>query len=88
MLIKPIKVLGMDLFEFTHKDVKGHLFINDTHATIYDVESNNYGVGECQETLSMLKEEYETNGKVFGGTVALNPTMKHIYQKLNITEYI
>jgi hypothetical protein len=87
MFIEEVKVMGMDLFKFTHKGVSGHLFVNNKHATIYDVMSKNRNKGECLETLGMLKEEYEANNKIFGGTVALNPTMKHIYQKLEIKEY-
>jgi hypothetical protein len=87
MIIKPAKVLGMELFEFAHKGVTGHLYVDDKHATIYDVMSANRNKGECLETLGMLKAASEANNKIFGGTVALNPTMKHIYQKLEITEY-
>lgn len=54
-------------------------------ATIYVVESSDRNKGYCQQLLLKLKEIYKD--VKFGCTVALNPTMKHILQKLNIKEY-
>ena len=54
-------------------------------ATIYTVESTDRGKGYCQQLLCKLKEIYKDVR--FGCTVALNPTMKHILNKLQIIEY-
>lgn len=85
LMIKPISVMGMDLLSFKYKGVFGTLAEGPDWATLYDIVSTNRGKGEVQECILLLKERFKA--KRFGGTVALNPVMKHIYQKLNITEY-
>jgi len=87
LFLRPVTVLGMELIEFRYKGVEGHIGVEDDRATIYDVESSNPGQGECQECLSLLKQHYEEEGKRFGCSVALNAAMRHILEKLGITEY-
>lgn len=57
----------------------------DGWATIYTVESTIQNKGYCQQLLLKLKEIYKDVD--FGCTVALNPKMKHILEKLEIKEY-
>lgn len=57
----------------------------DGWATIYVVYSESRGKGYCQQLLTKLKDIYKDVR--FGCTVALNPTMRHILDKLNIEEY-
>lgn len=54
-------------------------------ATIYTVDSSIPNKGYCQQLLLQLKEIYKDVR--FGCTVALNDKMRHILQKLEITEY-
>lgn len=54
-------------------------------ATIYNIQSAEQGKGHATKLLSALKKHYK--GWDFGGTVALNGTMKHLYKKLDIKEY-
>lgn len=54
-------------------------------ATIYTVESSEPNQGHCQTLLQWLQYRYKDYD--FGCTVALNDTMRHILQKLNIKEY-
>ena len=56
-------------------------------ATLYNIQSLQENQWHAQKLLIEAKEYYESQGKRFGWTVALNPAMKHIYTKLNITEY-
>ena len=55
-------------------------------ATIYTVESGIPDKGYCQQLLLKLKEIYKDVD--FGCTVALNPKMNHILEKLQIKEYV
>lgn len=57
----------------------------DGWATIYTVDSSIPNKGYCQQLLLQLKEIYKDVR--FGCTVALNDKMRHILQKLEITEY-
>ena len=54
-------------------------------ATIYTVDSSIPNKGYCQQLLLKLKDIYKDVR--FGCTVALNDKMRHILQKLEITEY-
>ena len=74
-----------EILQVIHKGVVAHFGEGDDWITLYDVKSKNENKGECQEMLILMREKYK--GKKFGGTVALNPAMKHIYRKLNIEEY-
>ena len=54
-------------------------------ATIYFIQSYDQGKGHATKLLLKLKDVFK--GYKFGGTVALNPTMKHLYEKTGIKEY-
>lgn len=54
-------------------------------ATIYDIQSGERGKGHATKLLLALKDFYKDWD--FGGTVALNDTMKHLYEKTGIKEY-
>jgi hypothetical protein len=85
--IKPKKVivLGMELDEWQYKSCIAHFGVEDNFATLYDIESEEKGKGHATKLLQMAKKYYK--GKKFGGTVALNFIMAHIYRKLKIKEY-
>lgn len=56
-------------------------------ATLYSIKSAEPGNGHATELLRAAKEHYERTGMTFGGSVALNPRMRAIYQRLDIREY-
>ena len=83
--IEPVNLLGMDLLRVEYRGVVAHFGEGEDWITLYDVHSANEGRGEVQEMLKRMMERY--NGKRFGGSVAVCPAMRHIYCKLEITEY-
>ena len=85
---KKVNVMGMDMEEWTHKSCVVEVAEGDDWATIYGVISKERGKGHATELLTEMKKYYTSQGKRFGGTVALNKAMKHIYEKLGITEYV
>ena len=87
IVLKSVEVMGMNLIRITYKSCIAHIACGPDWATIYDVKSCEEGKGHCQELCKQAKEFYSQHGKVFGSTVALSPAMKHILQKLEITEY-
>ena len=82
---KIINTLGMELLEVTYKNVVANFGYDDDWITLYSIASSNPNKGEAQELLKLVKDKYKH--KAFAGTVALNPTMKHIYKKMDIKEY-
>lgn len=57
-------------------------------ATLYSIVSYDRNKWHAQQLLADAKKYYEDKWKVFWWSVALNPIMKHIYQKLKIKEYV
>lgn len=87
IVFKPIETMGMHLTQATYKSCTANIGLGKDWATIYSISSSDEGKGHCQELCKYLKEFYTECGKVFGSTVALSSSMKHILQKLEITEY-
>ena len=87
VIFKPIELMGMKLTQATYKSCTANIGVGNNWATIYSISSSDEGKGHCQELCKQAKEYYSQHGKVFGSTVALSPAMKHILQKLEITEY-
>ena len=87
--MNPTKInsMGMELDEWKIDSCLAHFGVGDTWATLYDIWSGVRGKGQATRLLRAAKEYYEKQGKVFGGSVALNAAMKRIYEKLNIKEY-
>ena len=77
----------MDLMEFRHKSCWAHIAEFEDTATIYMIGSSEPGKGHATELLKEAQEYYKGEGKELRGSVALNPTMSHIYRKLGIFEY-
>ena len=88
-MIKPQKVniLGMELDEWQNKSCLAYVAVGDNWATIYFTKSQHEGKGHATELLLIMKAYYETQGKVFGGSVALNERMAWLYKKCGIREY-
>lgn len=61
---------------------------NGRQSTKWYVKPNFRNQGRTQAVLSVLKRKYEADQYEFGCTVALNPTMAHILEKLKIKEYV
>lgn len=82
-----VNIMGMELEEWTNKSCIAHFGVGNDWATLYDIESKEEGKGHATELLKEAKRYYESQGKVFGGSVALNNRMRKIYQELGIKEY-
>ena len=82
-----INVLGMELDRWIVDSCEAEFGVGDTWATLYGIQSGIEGKGHATKLLVAARTYYEGQGKRFGGSVALNPTMKHIYKKLKIKEY-
>ena len=85
LLVRKINQLGMELMQYKWKPCVADVGEGDGWATIYFIQSAEKGKGHAQELLKLLKYVYRD--VKFGGTVALNDTMSHIYKKLGIEEY-
>ncbi len=85
--ITEVEEMGMPMSRWEYKSCVAHFGVSDNWATLYDIESKEKNKGHATYLLEIAKEYYESTGKEFGGTVALNPVMSHIYKKLNIKEY-
>ena len=85
---KMVHLLGMELEEWTHKSCTAHFGVGDTWATLYDIQSKEEGKNHATELLLEAKAFYESQGKKFGGSIALNERMRKIYQKLQIKEFL
>jgi hypothetical protein len=80
-------IMGMPLEIWRHKSCEAQIAEGDDWATVYLIESSQMNQGHAQELLKLARRYYEQKGFRFGGTVALNPVMAHIYKKLDIFEY-
>jgi len=87
MIHKMVNIMGMELEEWINESCIAHFGMGDDWATLYTIESKEKNKGHATELLIEAKKYYENLSKKFGGSVALNDIMKHIYQKLNILEY-
>jgi len=56
-------------------------------ATVYLIKSEEPSKGHATKLLLAMKEYYENQGLIFGGSVALNERMRWLYQKCQIHEY-
>lgn len=83
--------LGMELDQWKHKSCVAEFGVGEDRkgkwATLYSIRSDERGKGHATELLRQAKGYYEKQGLKFGGTVALNDTMRGIYERLNIEEY-
>lgn len=87
LMSREIVHIGMPLKQFLWKSCQATVAEGDNWATVYFIESGERNKGHATELMKMLKFIYETKGKIFGGTVALNPAMKRVYEKSGVTEY-
>lgn len=82
-------VMGMELEVWRHESCYAQFGVdyNAGWATLYLIESDKEGEGQASALLLAAKKYYEDQGLCFGGSVALNSCMRHIYKKLGIKEY-
>lgn len=79
--------MGMELERWTYESCTADIAVGDSWATIYQVNSREESKGHASTLLRIAKTFYETTGKRFGGSVALNDRMRKLYERLGITEY-
>jgi hypothetical protein len=65
-----------------YKSVSMELYIAEEGVCIDGMESSNKGKGECQEMISLLREDFK--GKELSGSVPVNPIAKHIFDKMGV----
>ncbi len=85
--IKEIEMMGMKLLRWEYKSCVADFGIGDGWVTLYYIESKEKNKGHATYLLQKAKAFALHTGVKFGGSVALNPAMKHIYEKLDIEEY-
>ena len=79
----------MELEQWRNEGCVANFGVGDDWATLYDISTDikQRRKGLATVLLAEAKNHYEGLGKKFGGTVALNPTMKGFYERLKIKEY-
>ena len=82
-----VSALGMELDGWQYKSCKAEVGVGKDWATIYFIESKQEGKGHATKLLLAMKSYYESEGKRFGGSVALNDRMARLYKKCKIREY-
>jgi len=87
MKIKQAKIMGMELDHCTFESCTAAVGTGDDWATIYYMESIIRGQGHGTQLLTDMKKHYESQGKVFGSSVAVSEVMGKLLVKLNIPEY-
>lgn len=82
-----INRMGMSLDEWTHKSCVATIGVGEDWATVYSIDSSERRKGHGTELLIEMKKYYESQGKKFASSIALNDGMRRILKKLNIHEY-
>lgn len=85
--MEAVTIMGMPLERWTHESCVADFGVGDTWVTLYDIRSKEEGKGHATALLIEAKKHYESLGKDFGGSVALNERMTSIYQRLGIKEH-
>lgn len=85
--IDRVTEMGMSLDRWVYKSCEAHFGTGIDWATLYDIRSTEPSQGHATALLTAAKKHYESQGKRFGGSVALNKRMAGIYKALDITEY-
>jgi len=82
---------GSDVLMYKWKYCRAMVYENpdEKWATVSLIETHpdHRNKGQATEMMNFLKRMYEKNGFKFGGTVALNPAMKRVYEKTGVEEY-
>lgn len=79
-----VEFLGMKMDRWIHESCEADFGVGKDWATLYTIRSTVPGKGHATALLTEAKKFYESKGKAFAGTVALNPRMASIYKKLGI----
>lgn len=87
--IADISAMGMPLEQWKYETCIAEFGVGPDWATLYHIVTPvpDRGKGYATTLLIEAKAKFEGQGKKFGGTVALNDTMKDIYKRLAIEEY-
>lgn len=74
--------LRSEITEARYKGVVMKLDVFDDLVFIYGMESANEGKGECQEMISLLKEDFK--GMRLGSSPPVSEASKHILDKMGV----
>lgn len=87
MTRETITVLDMELEEWVNESCRAEFGTGPDWATLYSIHSLEPGKGHATALLREAKAIYEAEGRTVAGSVALNDTMRHLYEKTGITEH-
>ena len=79
--------MGMMLEVWRHESCVAEFGVGYDWATLYTIESLQPGKGHATCLLTDARTYYESHGKRFAGSVALNSRMRRLYKKLGIKEH-
>lgn len=79
--------MGLETDVWKHKSCTAEFGFGADWVTLYLIESKQEGKGHATELLREAKKHYKKAGMRFGGSIAINEIMSHIYKKLRIKEY-
>ncbi len=86
--IEKVEVLGLEMQRWIYRSCTAEFAEGPDWTTLSFIESKQPGKGHATTLLTEAKKHYEAEGKRFGGSIALNPRMRAIYQRLGIKEYV
>jgi hypothetical protein len=78
---------GLPLERWTHASCTADFAVGPNWATLYLIQSEQRRQGHATALLTAAKAYYESQGKRFGGSAALNAQMRRLYERLGIKEY-
>jgi hypothetical protein len=81
-----VELLGMKMDRWMHESCEADFGVGQDWATLYTIRSTVPSKGHATALLIEAKKFYESKGKRFAGTVAINPRMAAIYERLGIAE--
>lgn len=85
--MREVEVMGLPLDEWRYKSCLAYFAVAKEWASLYFIKSKKPGEGHATILLTEAKDFYEKEGKLVGGSVALNPRMAEIYKRLGYKEY-
>lgn len=89
-VVDPMTGSDVQLYKWKYCRAMVYENLPEKWATVSLIETHpeHRNQGQATEMMLFLKKMYEKNGFKFGGTVALNPAMKRVYEKTGIKEYV
>ena len=83
-----VNVMGLELERWKYKSCTADFGVSEEEnwASLYFIESKEKGKGHATALLHSVKHHYENEGKKVVGSIALNQTMRNLYNRIGIKE--